>query len=478
MSVKFNMSELSRFSIPGFGNENTVVNLDGDGLKSGGTLGSKLARAFLIRFSGTRTRNNAVRTELLASLGRAFGLTPESSPDNGKVRFPPKFMDELERLIGRDVLKREDFKIAADGSVTSGRPLTQRRITAILSKAALYDSPAGAEFDAAGYRRKLGIMRSEIRLEDHLQGNNVAKASAFLTIIDKGLNFLENLGKKDFIRIKYAFDAALDDADRDEAARKEVLDSYEGTRFEYYDDTVGKGEYVPYTDSPTYGTDKPGEPKGISQFLNERLNGGGDGGSIVFHLERSGWKHDRATDAKAINKYYLSIIKSLVSKTIDAYFESKRNGSVDKYCDLLASPGACMEDKNDHMIEFFDENFAYEKLSEDERYRIELIADGMQTDVMIKNKIQQLMEHAEFKDLNNCTWKNVGAALKEALVGSESIIVKLRRDGQNNPVKDDRGELVFDEVTDEKGKQVVRKLTAEDIEEIGKPYYVMLYGED
>ena len=180
----------------------------------------------------------------------------------------------------------------------------------------------------------------------------------------------------------------------------------------------------------------------------------------------------------SINKYYLSIIKSLVSKTIDAYFESKRNGSVDKYCDLLASPGACMEDKNDHMIEFFDENFAYEKLSEDERYRIELIADGMQTDVMIKNKIQQLMEHAEFKDLNNCTWKNVGAALKEALVGSESIIMKLRRDGQNNPVKDDRGELVFDEVTDEKGKQVVRKLTAEDIEEIGKPYYVMLYGED
>ena len=477
MSIEFRMSDLSRFSNAKFGNENTVVNIDGEGLKSNGTLGSKLSRAFLIRSRGTRTQNNAVRTELLASLARAFGLTSEITSEGGKVKFSPRFMDELERIIGRDVLKREDFKIAADGSVTSGRPLTQRRITAILSQAALYDSPTGTEFDVAGYRRKFDAMKSELRLGDYLVGGNIECAKGFLTIISKSLDFLEKLGKKEFIRVNNEFGDELLFAGNDTNARNEVLDTYEGTRFEYYDDTVGKGKYVPYTDSLTFGRGKPGEQKGISQYLDQRLNGGTAGGSVVFHSGRANWKYDKATDASPINKYYLSIIKSLVSKTIDAYFESKRNGILDKFCDFIANPGACMEDKNVNLIEFIDANFAYEKLSEDDAYRYELIADGTQTDVMIKNKIEQVMKRKEFQNSEFCTWKNVGAALKESLVGTMSVIVKLRRDEHNKPAND-KGELVFEEVKDENGKQVIRKLTAEDIEEIGKAYYDWLYGAE
>lgn len=33
-------------------------------------------------------------------------------------------MTKLESILGRDVLKSGDFKIGADGSVTSGKPLT------------------------------------------------------------------------------------------------------------------------------------------------------------------------------------------------------------------------------------------------------------------------------------------------------------------------------------------------------------------
>lgn len=42
-------------------------------------------------------------------------------------------MDRLEQLLGKE-LKRSDFGIGADGTVSSGKPLTARRIKAILNK--------------------------------------------------------------------------------------------------------------------------------------------------------------------------------------------------------------------------------------------------------------------------------------------------------------------------------------------------------
>lgn len=42
-------------------------------------------------------------------------------------------MDKLEKLLGKE-LKRGDFGIGSDGTVTSGKPLTARRIRAIINK--------------------------------------------------------------------------------------------------------------------------------------------------------------------------------------------------------------------------------------------------------------------------------------------------------------------------------------------------------
>ena len=60
-------------------------------------LGSIFLKPF--RAPSTKERNNAVRTELLKALGRAFDLSGFSEV-NGT--FTDEFMDRLEKLLGPD----------------------------------------------------------------------------------------------------------------------------------------------------------------------------------------------------------------------------------------------------------------------------------------------------------------------------------------------------------------------------------------
>ena len=130
MPIEFNAAALNAFRNAQFQNENTVANLNGKELKAGGTFhGGNIFRT--IGRSGDEKRaNNEVRTELLRALGQAFGISGMEEK-NGKVTFSKDFMVRLKDILGDDVLKSGDFKLNNDGSVTSGRPLTQRRITAI-----------------------------------------------------------------------------------------------------------------------------------------------------------------------------------------------------------------------------------------------------------------------------------------------------------------------------------------------------------
>ena len=74
------------------------------------------------------------RTELLCSLGNAFGLNGMGQNKDGVTTFSKSFMDKLQKLLG-DEFKRNDFGISDDGTVTSGKPLTQRRVSAIVKQA-------------------------------------------------------------------------------------------------------------------------------------------------------------------------------------------------------------------------------------------------------------------------------------------------------------------------------------------------------
>ena len=129
MAIQFNADALSRFSNVNFGNDNAIANLGkGDGLVQKDKLGSIFLKPF--RSGDTRDRNNAVRTELLKALGKAFNLTGFNE-NNGT--FTDQFMNSLEDLLGPD-FKRGDFGIK-NGEVKSGKPLTQRRIRAIVNAA-------------------------------------------------------------------------------------------------------------------------------------------------------------------------------------------------------------------------------------------------------------------------------------------------------------------------------------------------------
>ena len=133
MAIRFNSDALSRFSNVNFGAEDAIANLDGkNSLVQNNTRGLGLLAKF--RSDETKGNNNAVRTELLKALGRAFYLDGIHE-DGGKTTFSADFMDRLETLLGPETFKRDDFGINADGEVKSGRPLTQRRIQAVRSAA-------------------------------------------------------------------------------------------------------------------------------------------------------------------------------------------------------------------------------------------------------------------------------------------------------------------------------------------------------
>ena len=136
MAIQFDLNALSRFSNVNFGDNDAIANLDGgDGLVQNEKLGFILTRKF--RSAVAERQNNAVRTELLKSLGRAFNLTGFNE-ENGT--FTDQFMNRLEEILG-PAFKRGDFGIK-NGVVDSGKPLTQRRIQAVCNAATDYAARA------------------------------------------------------------------------------------------------------------------------------------------------------------------------------------------------------------------------------------------------------------------------------------------------------------------------------------------------
>ena len=137
------------------GNENTIVNVNGDGGLVANRKTFSSANIFRwMRSSETKAANNEVRTALLRSLGEAFGIEGMTVGNDGKTRFSNSFMDQLEKLLGAD-FKRSDFGVGRDGVVTSGKPLTERRISAIVIRALVVGK---GPFDLNAYQKKVDAM--------------------------------------------------------------------------------------------------------------------------------------------------------------------------------------------------------------------------------------------------------------------------------------------------------------------------------
>ncbi|MBQ3345366.1 MAG: hypothetical protein IJG84_25980 [Kiritimatiellae bacterium] len=124
-----NLGALDAFRSAASWTDKGVANIVGDGIMQNGVYGGRLSAIW--RKKPEKIENNAVRTALLKALGDALSLA-ESTNFDGE-HFTSEFMDKLQRLIGDD-FKRDDFGIDKNGFVNSGRPLTARRITAILAR--------------------------------------------------------------------------------------------------------------------------------------------------------------------------------------------------------------------------------------------------------------------------------------------------------------------------------------------------------
>ena len=126
------LGALNAFRTAAIWADNAKLNLDGQGgVGNAGNYGGFLSARN--REQTERDANNAVRTELLKALARTFDIATTDRPANG-THFSQKFMQKLETLLG-PAFRRDDFKVGEDGVVSSGRPLTARRIKAILQSA-------------------------------------------------------------------------------------------------------------------------------------------------------------------------------------------------------------------------------------------------------------------------------------------------------------------------------------------------------
>jgi len=108
--------------------------------KEGLAVGSKYRAGNLLgrwgRSSGTADANRAVRTALLEALGKTFHIEGVRRDEKGVVTFDGNFLTRLKDVFGNhsEALGLKDFQLK-DGKVRYGRPLTQRRIVAIVNAA-------------------------------------------------------------------------------------------------------------------------------------------------------------------------------------------------------------------------------------------------------------------------------------------------------------------------------------------------------
>ena len=157
-------------------------------------LGFILTRKF--RSYTAEEQNNAVCTEPLKALGNAFGLNEGVSVNNGKTTFTDQFMNRLEEILG-PAFKRGDFGIK-NGVVDSGKPLTQRRIQAIVKAAR---AKGGTEaYDGTTYLAKVDYIKGLITGKGGLDGAARQSALDFFDVkIRNTIDFLD----KEFEGLSY-----------------------------------------------------------------------------------------------------------------------------------------------------------------------------------------------------------------------------------------------------------------------------------
>ena len=386
----------------------------------------------IFRFGKAKAANNAVRAELLRSLGNAFGLDGISEA-GGKLHFSADFMAKLEKLIGRDVLKTGDFDIGADGSVTSGKPLTQRRIEAIVSKA----FKAAGEFDVKGYEKKLATIRQEVAGK----GENAVR---FYDDVKRALDFYKKEIDRVIIRNEN-YNPNEPDNDID----------YPHSPFLMYD--YDNYAYVPLRSAGQ---------------LRDHLNSESEKNPLkmFIHLENAFKATDTTIhddrDFDHLKNYLTEVVRSYVQLSIDCYLVAKENkNAMRQFETFLSNYNHCLDGRASELNLFAMKHLPMETHQKSDGSTVP-VEDGDELNI----PADKLPDHTVKTPLDDCIYKEI-YGVKAALPDSKSWkdlagAIKKRMVGLTRPIGtlDEKGNVV---PLKENGKTVVRPVTAEDIDRIG-----------
>ena len=121
---------MDTFRATHFHSENSIVQFteNGQELKSDKTT-SLLHFDAIGRSEADIAANNKMRSQFLRAIANSMGMGEGITEQDGLLHFPEDLLTKLSNILGK-ALKAGDFEIK-DGMVTSGKPLTQRRIRAI-----------------------------------------------------------------------------------------------------------------------------------------------------------------------------------------------------------------------------------------------------------------------------------------------------------------------------------------------------------
>ena len=435
--MSFNISALDTFRNVNLGGENAIANLgQGDKVVKKNDYHGAIGAMF--RGKETKAANNAVRAELLRSLGNAFGFEGVGRNAKGVTTFSEAFIDKLAKLLG-PAFKREDFGIGKDGTVTSGKPLTQRRITAILKQVSLVGR---GDYDHATYKARLDYVTGKLAAMKVPDTQIYAKEAAIRHFekVAKLMDFAKN-DLPDLISDNFYYDpkSADDDNASEDVRSKYVLNSRLGGNL----------------------TEKPLTSIGmVTTYLSDYVG-------ELFHIQENilaGEKNiarfaDLTDPKKQITDYLTRTIQAFVSTSLDAFIDAEKAGKIEDYLSYLGGTWPCVEGKTTGITEF-----RLTTCPPDDTGPVATHDKDQPLNQCIGREIAAIME----ANPNAQEWKDVAAQVKTNLVG---VIRPIDIPEKHVTKMTDGEELTtyqFKPVLGETGKPVVRAITEADIDALGE----------
>ena len=419
--MTFDVTKLDAFRKVNLGGDKAIAkfNKETGKVSANGSYYGPIGKVF--RMKGAKDLNNDTRSEFLRALGNAFGLKGMGTNDKGKATFTNEFMKKLKDLLG-DTFKADDFGIAKDGTVTSGKPLTQRRISQIINQATVVGR---GDYNAETYKTKLNVIKAEIAKLNPDVGST-SSVKAYFEHVEKCIDFLEN-DFENLIQENLEWDARRAQNDPD----------YNVPPFAFFKPNEFEG--VPtHTRAP------------LTTYLAQQSTIKG-----LYHFEEyKSLPRDLKTpaDVKANMDYVRNTTRTYIMGAIDIFLDAIAAGKTqDLVAKIANAPGACMDAKAAKPSQWREQLNLPIKLDDE---------TGDVADHGINTPLNDCI-YAEIEIANNAMndkatcWNDVANAVKQALVGKVRPIYTLDSKGELTPLI-------------ENGKQVVRPVTAEDIDKIGQ----------